>query len=284
MKAVILDGRKLSEKILNKIKKEIKNRHLKLTLAVILVGENPVSKMYVSKKQKACEKVGINFKLFRFSARISSQKLKLEIRKITKNKKISGIIVQLPLPKKINSQEILNLIPVKKDVDVLSEKNTLTRQGLVKVLPPVVSGINHFLKEYRISLKGKNIVIVGAGKLVGKPASEWFFSKKVRVSAVDKSTKNIPSLTKKADIIITGVGKPNLIKGDMVKKGVVIVDAGTSFYKGKLTGDVDFKSISKKAKYITPVPGGVGPMTVACLIENLLVINKPSLVKTKTGK
>jgi len=273
----LLDGKKLSEKILDKIEKEIKNRRLKLTLAVILVGENPVSKTYILKKQKACEKTGINFKLFRFPAKISWQKLKSGIRKVIKNKNISGVIIQLPLPGNLNVQEILNLIPESKDIDVLSEGSLKKfRAGKSKILPPVVSGIDHFFKEYKISLKGKNVIVVGAGKLVGKPVSEWFFRKKVKTLVADKFTKNIPSLTRKADIIITGAGKPNLIKGNMVKKGVIVIDAGTSFYKGKLKGDVGFKSVSQKAKYITPVPGGVGPMTVACLIENLVKMNKRS--------
>ncbi len=269
------DGKKLSEKILDNIKKEIKNRRLKLKLAVILVGNNQVSKIYINQKKKACEKVGIDFQLFKFPVKISTQKLKREIKKIVKNPTNSGAIIQLPLPKNFNTQEILNLVPAKKDIDVLSDKSAERfYSGNFFILPPVVGVVSHILKEYKIPARKKKIIIIGSGRLIGKPLFFWLSRKKYKVSVVDKSTKNIPSITKKADILISGVGKPNLIKGSMVKKGVIVIDAGTSVYRGKLKGDVDFETVSKKASYITPVPGGVGPMTVACLLKNLLILNK----------
>jgi methylenetetrahydrofolate dehydrogenase (NADP+)/methenyltetrahydrofolate cyclohydrolase len=272
---IILDGKKLSEEILGNLKKEIKNRRLKLKLAVILVGENSVSRIFINQKKKACEAVGIGFELFKFSVEISNTELKKEIEKIASNPVNSGVIIQLPLPKKFFPEEILNLIPEEKDTDVLSEKSLgKFYQGTLKILPPTVQGILGLLKKYKISLQGKDIVILGAGRLVGFPLALQLLKEKATVSVLNEFSKDAPSFTKKADILISAVGKPNLIKGDMVKKGAVIIDAGNSIEKGKSSGDVDFKSVSKKVSYITPVPGGVGPMTIACLLENLVKLNK----------
>jgi len=279
----LLDGKKLSEKILGNIKREIKKRKLKLTLAVIQVGENPVSQIFINQKRKACEKTGINFKLFKFPAKIRVLELKKEIDKIVQNPTNSGIIIQLPLPTRLNfakqnfggPEEFLNLIIGEKDIDVLSEKSLgKFYQGTLKILPPTVNGILRLLKNYKIGLKGKDVIVIGAGRLVGFPLATQLLKEKATLSVLNEWTRDASSFTKKANILISGVGKPNLIKGNLVKKGVVVIDAGTSTKKGKLVGDVDFKSVSKKASYITPVPGGVGPLTVACLLENLVELNK----------
>jgi len=271
---ILLNGKKLSEKILPNLKKEIKKFNLKLRLAVVQVGENPISQIFINQKKKASEKTGINFKLFKFPAKIGNPELKREIEKIVKNPANTGIIIQLPLPKKFLPEEFLNLIPEEKDIDVLSEKSLgKFYQGTLKILPPTVSGILQLLKKYKIKLKGKNVVIVGAGRLVGFPLAIQLLKEKATVSVLNEFTRDTPFFTKKADILVSGVGWPNLIRGDILKKGVVVIDAGCSIKKGKLVGDVDFKSVSKKASYITPVPGGVGPMTVACLLENLVKLN-----------
>jgi len=271
----ILDGKKLAEKILGDLKKKIEDNKLKLRLAVILVGDNPISQIFINQKKKACQKTGINFELFRFPAKIGKLELKREIEKIVKNPENSGIIIQLPLPKKFLPEEFLNLIPEEKDIDVLSEKSLgKFYQGILKVLPPTVQGILYLFKNYKIELRGKNVVIVGAGRLVGFPLAIQLLKEKSTVSVLNEFTRDTPFFTKKADILVSGVGWPNLIKGNMVKEGVIIIDAGTSIKRGKLVGDVDFKSVSKKASYITPVPGGVGPMTVTCLLENLLKLNR----------
>jgi len=242
---IILDGKKLSEKILKKLKAEIKRKRLKLKLSIVLVGEDPNSKIFVKQKKKACEKVGIDFELFKFSSKISNSELKKEIKKIIQDPNIKNIVVQLPLPKGLNTEEILNLIPKEKDAEIIS---------------PVVCAVGRILKEYKISLKNKNIVLIGKGRLVGRPLSVWLRKQNMKFSNIDK--------IKNADIVISGVGKPNLIKGEMVKKGVIIIDVGA---------DVDFKSVSKKASYITPTPSGVGPVTVACLLENLVELSKNKL-------
>jgi len=266
----ILDGKKIAEKILEGIREEIKEKQLKLSLAVVSVGEESLFKAFVRQKEKACKKAGIDFNLFKFPEIISKEDFKKEVEKIIEGN--SGIVIQLPLPE--NLKDVFNIVPQKKDPDVLSEESKEKfERGELPVLPPVVCAVNHLLKEYNISLKGKNIVLAGKGKLVGKPLSVWLLNKGIDFSIVDKSTENPVSFFKKADIIISGAGKADLIRGRMVKEGVIIIDAGTSLKKGKLVGDVDFESVSKKASYITPVPGGVGPLTVACLFENLIKLN-----------
>ena len=271
----ILNGKRLSERILQNLKREIKKSNLKLRLAVVQVGENSVSQIFINQKKKACEKVGINFRLFKFSVKFSTPKLKNEIKKIVRNPANSGIIIQLPLPKKFFPEEFLNLILREKDIDVLSEESLgQFYQGTLKILPPTVNGILRLLKNYKIKLKGKDVVVIGAGRLVGFPLAIQLLKEKATLSVLNEFTKDAPSFVKKANILISGVGRPNLIKSKIVKRGVVIVDAGSAMKKGKLVGDVDFKSIGRKASYITPVPGGVGPMTVACLLENLVQLHK----------
>ena len=285
----LLDGKELSEKILTNLKREIKKSNLKLRLAIVQVGENLVSQIFINQKKKACEKVGINLRLFKFPVKVSVLKLKKEIKKIVRNPANSGIIIQLPLPKKFQGpsrrlggwrvgwspEEFLNLISEEKDIDVLSEKSLgKFYQGTLKILPPTVNGILRLLKNYKIELKGKDVVVIGAGRLVGFPLAVQLLKEKATLSVLNEFTKDALSFTKKANILISGVGKPNLIKGNAIKKGLVVIDAGCSVKKGKLVGDVDFKSVAKKASYITPVPGGVGPMTVACLLENLVKLSK----------
>jgi len=233
---ILLDGKKIAGKLLNEIKKEIKEKKLQLKLAVILVGENSVSEIFIREKEKACQKVGIDFELFKFPSIIAPETLEREIKKIVNSPENSGIVIQLPLPKNINAQEILNLIPSEKDIDVLSEKSIR--------------------------------------KLVGKPLSFWLKREGVEFSIIDEKTKNISARIKEADIVISGVGKKGLIKGGMIKNGAIVIDAGSSCEKDKISGDVDFKSVSQKASYITPVPGGIGPLTVACLLKNLVKMNK----------
>jgi methylenetetrahydrofolate dehydrogenase (NADP+)/methenyltetrahydrofolate cyclohydrolase len=270
----ILDGKKLSAEILEEAKKEIAEKHLKLKVAVVFVGNDPASEIFIRQKEKACLFCGIDFELFKFPSNIGLEELKKEMGEMARDPKISGIIVQLPLPGSLKTQGILNLIPPEKDIDVLTEANLgkfYTSGSLI--LPPVVGGVCHFLEEYKISLEGKKVVIIGAGKLVGFPSALWFFGKKATVSVVNEFTTDRSSFTKEADIIVSGVGKPGLIRGDMVKNGAIVIDVGSGFKNGKISGDVDFESVSKKAGYVSPVPNGMGPMTVACLIENLLKIS-----------
>lgn len=234
----ILDGKKLSQKILNDIKKEIERKKLKLKLAVVLVGEDPDSKIFVNQKRKACELVGINFELFQLPEQIQQVELAEKIKEIVKSN-ISGLVIQLPLPKHINTDEVLSLVPKGKDAELIS---------------PVICAVSRLLEEYKISLKNKKIVLIGKGRLVGQPVADWLRKQDLNFSDI----KDI----KQADVVISGVGRTNFIKGDMVKKGAVVIDVGR---------DVDFETVSKKADYLTPTPGGIGPMTVACLLKNLVI-------------
>jgi len=273
----LLNGKKLSEKILDNLKKEIAEENLKLKLAVILISGDPVSKIFVKQKEIACKKIGIEFLPFEFSGKASFSEIAGIIKKLNKKPDISGIIVQLPLLEHLRKrdQEILNIISAKKDIDILSEENLgKFYTGKLFVLPPVVGAVSFLLNSHKIPVKGKDIVLVGAGRLVGFPLAVWLLKQKATVSVINEFTEDACDFLKKSDIIISGAGKPNLIKGSMVKKEVIIIDAGTVLKQGRLIGDVEFKSVSKKAKFITPVPGGVGPLTVACLLENLVKLNQ----------
>lgn len=270
---IILDGNKLSKKILEDIAKEIKKRHLLLRLAVVLVGDNSVSRSYTTKKQQACEAVGIDFKLFNFPSDIDDSEFKKEIKKIVDDKSISGVVIQLPLPPKFDTSEILNFIPADKDIDVLSSANfEKFSKNELPILPPVVGAIKRLFEEYKISIKNKKITLIGRGRLVGRPLSVWLENNKIKFFLADKKTEDISKFTKESDIIISGAGCGGLIKEDMVKRGAVLVDVGTSSEEGKVKGDIDPSSY-QKSSYVAPVPGGVGPMTVAILVENLLKLN-----------
>ncbi len=272
--AVIIDGKKISQEILKNLKETIKKKKLTLKLGVVLVGEDKSSKIFIREKEKASQKIGIGFELFKFKAKIKQNDLKREIKKIVKRKEIKGIVIQLPLPKKFNEEEILDLIPLKKDIDVLSSESLgKFYNGKLGIYPPSISAIDEIFKRYKIKLKGKNVVVIGQGRLIGKPLSIYLVSKKATFSMVNKFTRNISDFTKKAQILISGVGKPEMIKGNMIRKGVVAIDFGCSFKNGKLKGDFDFESVFKKADFLTPVPGGTGPITVACLLKNLLKLN-----------
>jgi methylenetetrahydrofolate dehydrogenase (NADP+) / methenyltetrahydrofolate cyclohydrolase len=273
MKATILDGKKVAEGMLDEVKQYVVGKNLKL--AVVQVGENAVSESYIAEKQRIGQEIGVGVEVFRFLGSIEQQELVQAIQAITGRADITGIIVQLPLPKAIQREVVLNKILLEKDVDVLSEQALKEfEQGEFPVVPPTVGAIQALFSTYSIGIQGKKVVLVGLGRLVGLPISLWLKQEDVEFEIATKETVNLAELAKTADIIISGVGKPNLITGDMVKEGVVVVDAGTSVEDGKTTGDVDFVSVSRKASYITPVPGGVGPLTVACLFRNLVNIGK----------
>ena len=270
---ILLDGRKLSKKILSGLKEDFSRLNKKLRLAVVVVGEDPAIRKFIAQKKKAAKNLGVDFKIYLFPENISTNELRQRLAYINHEPKNTGVIIQLPLSKHINTQYILNSITPEKDVDMLSSRaGGNFASGKSRTLPPVVGAISTLLEEYKIDLKNKNIVIVGAGGLVGKPTSIWLLHQKIGFQLVEANTPHPEEIIKKADILITGIGSPGYIKGDWVKDGVVVIDAGTSESENKLTGDVDFASVSSKASYITPVPGGVGPLTVAMLFKNLLIL------------
>ena len=264
---MIIDGRKLAGEIAGKLKN--KNKLPRLTIGAVLVGGNAASLSFLKQKSKTAEKSGIGFKVFEFDSRIAAARLKREILKLNQDKNINGIIVQLPLPKHVNPDEILAAIDPKKDVDALSKRPL--------VLAPTLGAVKFIFKKYRIGYKDKEILIIGRGRLVGQPIYEWLVKENKRVKVIDERQKNrFPKFTRNADIIISGVGKGGLIKGEMIKRGTILIDFGFDRKDGKITGDFDFKSCAKKAKLITPVPSGMGPIMVAMLFKNLVKLNKKS--------
>ncbi len=268
----LIDGNKIAHNILNKLEREIKKNKLKLKVSVILVGNNHVSLSYIKQKAKTANRIGVDFNLYKLPLKIKEDKLIKEIKKI--EKKSSGIIVQLPLPFNLNRENVLNSISCEKDIDFLS-KNSLSQfySEDFSFLPPVVSAINYIFKNIKISVKGKNIVLVGYGILVGKPLSFWLASSGATISVLNKETPDFKKFTFNADVLISGVGKKDLIKPNMVKKNVIVIDAGSSYFNKKIVGDVS-SSVFKKSLMHCPVPGGVGPITTACLFENLVKLNK----------
>ncbi len=261
---MIFNCKKLAERELKSLKK---NLDKKLSLGVIQIGEDEISKVYIRVKKKAAEKIGIDFNYYKFS----SQALFQDIWKEIKEMKDDGLIIQLPIEGNLNSQEVLNLVPFKKDVDILSEASLgKFFTGRLDILPPTVGAVDKILNEKEFSLKGKTVAVVGQGRLVGKPLVTYALEKKATVISINSSTKEPKKLIKRADLIITGVGKPEFIDDTFIKEEAAIIDAGTCKADGKTVGDVNTELVEEKASFVTPVPGGVGPLTVVSLLENLI--------------
>ena len=266
----ILDGKSLSEKLIDSVKE--KASRLKPKLAVILVGENQASLAYVRNKKKACERAGIAYEQHDFDITISQEDLLMKIGQLNDDKTVNGLIVQLPLPDHIYVPAVIKAINPKKDVDGFHAYNIgkMFLSPEFEDLPPATPfGIVKLLDYYNIPIQGKEVVVVGHSNHVGKPISIMMLNRNATVTTCHIYTKDLSAHTKRADILIVAVGKEKLIRGDMVKEGVVVIDVGINRVEdGTLCGDIDFEEVSKKASYITPVPGGVGPMTVAALILN----------------
>ena len=272
----ILDGRALSKKIEEKVKQGVLDLKSKTSrtpgLAVILVGQDPASAAYVNMKKKACDRVGFYSVSHEMPEDISQEAIENTISMMNKNPNIDGILVQLPLPPQIDTTKILELVDPNKDVDGFHPYNVgrlvTNLNGFVPCTP---LGVMELLKEYNIDVKGKNCVVVGASNIVGKPMASLLLNADATVEICHIHTDDLKRHTINADIVLVGVGVINLITEDMVKDDVIIVDIGVSRTKeGKLVGDVDFENVSKKSSYITPSPGGVGPMTIAMLLSNSL--------------
>ena len=275
----ILSGEKIARQILSDLKK--KKIRKRLSLVVVQIGKSPVSLKYVREKAKVAKELKVRFRLVNLPLNISQARLEQQIQKIGEDPKVSGMIVQLPLPGRLNAQRVLDRIPKEKDVDVLSSVSFSDfALGKLPILPPTVGAISLLLKKAKKNLEGSKVVMVGAGRLVGLPTALWAAYQGASVSMIQKETRNASQIIAKADIIISGVGKPGLITGKMVKRGAVVIDAGTSVEGGSTKGDIDFKSVSKKAGFLSPVPGGVGPLTVACLFKNLYILSGKKFTTT----
>ena len=287
---ILLDGKKTSNDIKDEIAKEvldiIRKGGKKPHLAAILVGNNGASETYVNAKVKACEKVGFDSTLVRLPDDVSEEELIININQINENKFIDGLIVQLPLPGHIDEKKIINAISLEKDVDGFHPTNIGNMTlNLPAFIPATPAGIIELLKRYNIETVGKNCVVIGRSHIVGLPVSILMARNaspgNSTVTILHSRSKNIDEICKKADILIVALGKANFVTSDMVKEGACIVDVGITRVPSdktksgwKLLGDVDFKGVSTKADYITPVPGGVGPMTIAMLLKNTLIASK----------
>lgn len=269
---MIVNGTEISQKILIKLASQIQKSTINPHLGVVLVGEDPASHTYVKKKQQAAEFIGVRFTLFKYPSTIKTEELVKELAQIQTDGTLTGLIIQLPLPKGINKQQVLNALNPEIDVDYLSwESLGKLVIGENTLVPPAPGAILEILEYYKVPLKGKHVVLVGAGDLIGKPLTNILIHMPVTSTICNKETKNLKEITKQADILITGAGKSELIRGSMVKKGAVVIDAGVSFRGKKMFGDVKFEEVSKIASLITPTPGGVGPITVAKLLENTVL-------------
>ena len=272
----LIDGKALASKVQNTVASEVEQlkqeKNIVPGLAVILVGDDPASHAYVKMKAKACEKVGFYSITHNMPDSISQSEIIATIEMMNNNPRIDGILVQLPLPKHVDTDKILEVIDPKKDVDGFHAYNVgrlVTNLDSFVACTPL--GVMKMFEEYKIDLKGKDVCVVGASNIVGKPMASLLLNADATVTITHIFTKDLKAHTSKADIVVVGVGVPGLIKEDMIKEGAVVIDIGINRIEdGSLVGDVDFANVSKKCSYITPVPGGVGPMTIAMLLSNTL--------------
>ena len=270
---MIIDGKKIAEGLRAKLKKKIKEfkSNLKIApgLSVILVGEDPASQIYVKNKIKYSKEIGIDSEVIRYPENIQEKIVLDKIIELNKNQKVSGILVQLPLPKHIDKQKVIETILPEKDVDGFHPINVGNlSSGYDSKIPCTPLGCLILLKEVEKNLSGKHVVIIGRSNLNGKPMAQLLLRENCTVTITHSKTKDLKSECNKADIIIAAVGKPKLVKGDWVKKNAIVIDVGINKTINGIVGDVDFDEVAKIAKAVTPVPGGVGPMTIACLLSN----------------
>ncbi len=272
--ANVLSGKTISAELTELQKQQVeklKAKGIQPGLAVVLVGENPASQIYVRNKMRACEKIGIYSKTIRLPEDISQEKLLSVVDELNQDDKIHGILVQLPLPKGIDEKSVIMRISPNKDVDgfhILSAGRLFT--GIKGFVPCTPKGIMYMLESAKIDLDGKHAVVVGRSNIVGKPIAMLLLNANCTVTICHSHTKNLKEITREADVLVAAIGKPKFITADMVKDGACVVDVGINRVDGKVVGDVDFENVSKKAAYITPVPGGVGKMTISMLMQNTI--------------
>ncbi|MDD2378528.1 MULTISPECIES: bifunctional methylenetetrahydrofolate dehydrogenase/methenyltetrahydrofolate cyclohydrolase FolD [Aminobacterium] len=275
MKAHILDGKKVAADVVASIKKEVEEikaqgKHVP-GLAVVLVGENPASKVYVGQKEKKCKEVDFNSFLHKLPASTTEEELLKLIDTLNNDRAIDGILVQLPLPEQINTDKVLMAIAPSKDVDgfhPVNMGNLVT--GLPAVHPCTPKGIMYILDAYNIDIEGKHAVVVGRSNIVGKPIAHLLLDRNATVTICHSRTKDLAAIVRQADIVVAAVGRPRMITASMVKEGAVVIDVGINRLEDGLVGDVDFEGVAEVASWITPVPGGVGPLTIAMLLQNAL--------------
>ncbi len=275
----IIDGKAVSASVRERIKNEVealKNMGKETGLAVIIVGNDPASKVYVNNKKKGCEQVGINSYEYALPEETTTQELLQLINRLNSDTKVDGILCQLPLPAHIDEKTVINSIAPEKDVDAFHPVNTgHIMIGDYSFLPCTPAGIIEMLKFYGIEISGKECVVIGRSNIVGKPMAMLLLQNNGTVTVCHSKTENLAEVTRRADILVAAVGKANFVTPDMVKDGAVVIDVGMNRNaQGKLCGDADFENVKDKCSYITPVPGGVGPMTITMLLNNTLTASK----------
>lgn len=277
--AEILNGKELAKKIRTNLKvevEELKKQKKYPKLAVIMVGNDQASSIYVKNKSKACDEIGIDFEEYLLPEETTMQELLSLITKLNEKKEIKGILLQSPIPAHLDIQKAFETIDPKKDVDGFHPISVgQACIGQDTFIPCTPLGIVRLLEEYKIPIEGKNVVILGRSNIVGKPLMQCMLKKNATVTICHSKTRNIQEITKQADILIVAIGKPKFITEEMVKENAVVIDVGMNrLENGKLCGDIDFEGVEKKVSYITPVPGGVGPMTIAMLMQNVVKATK----------
>lgn len=277
--AVILDGKAVSAKVKEEVKAEVealKKQGVSVGLAVIIVGNNPASRTYVNNKKKACEAAGIVSEEYALPEETTQEELLALVRELNQKDSINGILCQLPLPKQLDEEAVIAAISDKKDVDAFSAVNVgHIMIGDYSFLPCTPAGIMEILRHYNIDVAGKECVVIGRSNIVGKPMAMLLLHQNGTVTICHSKTQNLKEVTSRADILVAAVGIPHFVTADMVKEGAVVIDVGMDRDEnGKLCGDVDFAAVESKASYITPVPGGVGPMTIATLLKNTVTAAK----------
>lgn len=279
---MLLDGKTVKKELLEKLKEELLTLPRQLGLTVIQVGEDPASKVYVGQKEKMALEVGYNFNHVKLDENVTEEELLKVIDELNADELVDGILVQMPLPKHLDAKKIQNRVDPFKDVDGLCDINAGKLMHNVDTLVPCTPyGIMSMLEHYEIDVTGKNVVVIGRSDLVGKPIAQLMQNANATVTVCHSKTANLTEYTKMADILVVAIGKANFITGDMIKENAVVIDVGINRVDGKLVGDVDFTSAEEIASYITPVPGGVGQMTVAELGRNVLKAHKLALTKEK---
>lgn len=273
--ATIISGKEVSQKVKGEVREKalaLKEKGIEVGLAVVIVGDNPASRVYVNSKKKACEEVGFNSYEYALPEETTQQELLDLVEVLNNDEKVNGILVQLPLPKQIDENAIINAISPDKDVDAFHPFNVgKIMIGEYAFLPCTPAGIMELIDSTGVEIAGKSCVVIGRSNIVGKPMSMLLLHRSGTVTVCHSKTKNLKEICQNADILVAAVGRPNFVTGDMVKEGAVVIDVGINRMEdGKLCGDVNFAEAEKKASYITPVPGGVGPMTIAMLMKNTL--------------
>ena len=274
----LIDGKIISASVKDRVAKEVaelKQKGITTGLAVIIVGEDPASKVYVANKKKACEALGIISEEYALPENTTQEELLALIDTLNKKESINGILCQLPLPKHLNEDEVINAILPEKDVDAFHPQNVgKIMLGDYDFVPCTPAGIMEMLDYEGIDITGKTCVVIGRSNIVGKPMGMLLLHKNGTITICHSRTKDLASVCKKADILVAAVGRPNFVTADMVKDGAVVIDVGINRVDGKLVGDVDFNAVKDKCAAITPVPGGVGPMTIAMLMQNTVTASK----------